>query len=102
MIFFFYLVNHITAQEREHYYFRLELVLTKKFEQISVNNWGGGGAVPWHRYLVAGFSLWRPGFAPRAVHVGFVVDKMALQQVFLQVLQFSHQYHSTAAPYFII
>jgi hypothetical protein len=31
----------------------------------------------------------RPGFAPGSVHVGFVVDKMALEQVFLQVLRFS-------------
>jgi hypothetical protein len=30
------------------------------------------------------------GFAPRAVHMGFQVDK---------VLWFSHQYHSTVAPY---
>jgi hypothetical protein len=28
-------------------------------------------------------------FALRSVHVGFVVDKVALVQVFLQVLQFS-------------
>jgi branched-subunit amino acid transport protein len=26
---------------------------------------------------------------PRSVHVGFVVNKMALGQIFLQVLQFS-------------
>jgi hypothetical protein len=30
-----------------------------------------------------------PGFAPRPVHVGFVVDKVALGQVFLRVLRFS-------------
>jgi hypothetical protein len=35
--------------------------------------------------LVAGLSMQRP----RPVHVGFVVDEMALGQVFLQVVQFS-------------
>jgi hypothetical protein len=30
---------------------------------------------------------WRPGFAPRSVRVGFVVDKVALGQVFLRVLR---------------
>jgi hypothetical protein len=33
------------------------------------------------------------------LHVGFVVDKVALGQIFLRVIQFSRQYHSTAAPY---
>jgi hypothetical protein len=33
--------------------------------------------------LVADFSLQRSGFAPRLVHVGFVVDRVALGQVFL-------------------
>jgi hypothetical protein len=32
--------------------------------------------------------LW-PGFAPRSLHVGFVVDKVALGQVFLRVLRLS-------------
>lgn len=31
---------------------------------------------------------------PRPVHVGLAVDKVALQQAFLQVLWFSCQYHS--------
>jgi hypothetical protein len=30
-----------------------------------------------------------PGFAPWSIHVGFVVDKVALEQVFLRVLRFS-------------
>ena len=29
---------------------------------------------------------WRPGSNPRSVHVGFVVDKMTLRQVYLRVL----------------
>jgi hypothetical protein len=47
------------------------------------------GAMPWLRSLVAGLSPRRPGFAPGSIHVGFVVDKMALGQVFLRVLRFS-------------
>jgi hypothetical protein len=31
----------------------------------------------------------RPGFDPGSVHVGFVVDKVALGQVFPRVLRFS-------------
>jgi hypothetical protein len=33
--------------------------------------------------VLTGFSLQRPGFTPMSVHVGFVVDKVALGQVFL-------------------
>jgi hypothetical protein len=40
-------------------------------------------AVPWLRRLVAGLSPRSPGFAPGSIHVGFVVDKVALGQVFL-------------------
>jgi hypothetical protein len=36
-----------------------------------------------------GLSPRRPGFAPGSVHVGFVVDKVALGQVLLRVLRFS-------------
>jgi hypothetical protein len=46
-------------------------------------------AMPWLKRLVAGLSPWRPGFAPRSIHMGFVVDKEALGQFFLQVLQLS-------------
>jgi hypothetical protein len=47
------------------------------------------GAVPWPRSLVAGLSPRRPGFAPGPINVGFVVDKVALGQVFLRVIPFS-------------
>jgi hypothetical protein len=40
-------------------------------------------AMPQHMRLVAGFSPRRSVFAPRVVHVGFVVDKVALGRVFL-------------------
>jgi hypothetical protein len=43
------------------------------------------------------------GFIPKSVHVGFVVDRVALGQVFLRVLlAFPYQYHSTAAPHSLI
>jgi hypothetical protein len=41
--------------------------------------------VPWLKRLVDGLSSWRPG----SIHLGFVVDKVALGQGFLRVLQFS-------------
>jgi hypothetical protein len=46
-------------------------------------------AVPWLRRLVVGLSPRRPGFDPGSVHVGFVVDKVALGQVFPRVHWFS-------------
>jgi hypothetical protein len=46
-------------------------------------------AVPLLRRLVTGLSPRRPWFDPRSVHVGFVVDKVALGQVFPRVLRFS-------------
>jgi hypothetical protein len=46
--------------------------------------------MPWLQRLVAGLPPWRPEFAPGSVHVGFVVDKAAVGQVFLRVLRFSH------------
>jgi hypothetical protein len=45
-------------------------------------------AVPWLRRLAAGLPPRRPGFDPGAVHVGFVVDKVTLGQVFPRVLRF--------------
>jgi hypothetical protein len=59
-------------------------------------------AVPRVRGLIAGFSLSRSGFAPNAVHVGFVVDKMALGQVSSLSPLVACHYHSTAAPYSFI
>jgi hypothetical protein len=45
-------------------------------------------AVPWLRRLVAGISSRRPGFDPGSFDVRFVVDKVALGQVFLRVVGF--------------
>jgi hypothetical protein len=45
-------------------------------------------AVSWLRRLVVGLTLRRPVFAPRSIHVGFVVNKVALGHVFVRVLRF--------------
>jgi hypothetical protein len=42
----------------------------------------GDLAVPWLKRLEFGLSLCRPGFNLRPVLVGFMVDKLALGQVF--------------------
>jgi hypothetical protein len=55
-------------------------------------------AVPWFRRLVAGLSLQIPGFVPGSVHVGFVVDRVVLGQIFLpSSLVFPCQCHSPVA-----
>jgi hypothetical protein len=41
--------------------------------------------------LVAGFPPRRPGFYPRSSHVGFVVEKVALEQVFSEYFGFPCQ-----------
>jgi hypothetical protein len=56
---------------------------------FSFGSKGSLKAVPWLRRLVAGLSLSRPGSDPGSVHVGFVVEKVALGQVFPRVLRFS-------------
>jgi hypothetical protein len=56
-------------------------------------------AVPWLRRLVAGLSPRRPRFDPGSVHVGFVVDRVALGQVFSPSTSvFPCQSHSIGAP----
>ena len=54
----------------------------------------------WLRQLVAGFVPWR--LDPKIVHVGFMVDRVALGWVFLWIFWFSHQHHSTNALYLFI
>jgi hypothetical protein len=59
----------------------------------------GFWAVPWFRRLVAGLPQRRLGFDPRSVHVGFVVDKVTLGQVFPPSTSvFPCQFHSTGVP----
>jgi len=45
------------------------------------------GAVPFVRRLVAGLSPRRPELNPRSVYLGFMVERVALGQVFLRVLR---------------
>jgi hypothetical protein len=51
--------------------------------------------------LVAGFPLRRPGFEHRSGHVGFVVDKIALGQIFSEYMVFSANPHSTDCSTFM-
>jgi hypothetical protein len=56
--------------------------------------------MPYLRWLVTGFPPWWPRLEPRPGHVGFVMDKVALKQVFYEYFgyfcQFSfHQLLST-------
>jgi hypothetical protein len=44
--------------------------------------------VPWLRRLATGLSLRMPRFVPGSVHVGFVMDEVALRHVLLHVLRF--------------
>jgi hypothetical protein len=47
----------------------------------------------------AGLPPRRSGFDPRSVHVGFLVDKVALGEVFSPSTSvFASQFHSTGAP----
>jgi hypothetical protein len=41
------------------------------------------------RAVIAGLSPWRPGLVSGIVHVGFVVDKVALGQFFLKGFRIS-------------
>jgi hypothetical protein len=56
-------------------------------------------AVPRLKRLVAGLSPRRPGFAPGSIHVGFVVDKVALGRFSPSISVSPAKYHSTIAPY---
>jgi hypothetical protein len=55
--------------------------------------------VPYLRRLVAGFPPWPPGFDTRSCHVGFVVDKVALRQVFSDYFSFPCQFSYHLMPY---
>ena len=60
---------------------------------LPVSNWAHicslkAKAVPWLRRSVDGLSSRRPGFGPRSIPVGFVVDEVALQQVSVGMLRF--------------
>jgi hypothetical protein len=58
--------------------------------------------VPWLRLLVTSRSPCRPEFNPRSAHVGFVVAKVALEQVFSVYCSFPCQHHFTNAAHTFI
>lgn len=47
----------------------------------------GGASVRFPYSKLAGLSPWRPGFSSNPVHVGFVVDNMALGQGLFRILR---------------
>jgi hypothetical protein len=73
------------------------IILHASFNSVQAEKTGAGwlsrysnyAMGPWLRRLAAGLPPRRPGFDPGLVHVRFVVDKVALGQVFLRVLRFS-------------
>jgi hypothetical protein len=67
---------------------RCQQCLLQKFTKSYLAKISSPMAVPWLKRLVAGLSQRRPGFATGSIHVGSVVDKVALGQVFLRVLRF--------------
>jgi hypothetical protein len=59
-----------------------------------------GLAAPQLKRLVAGFPPRRPGFNPGSGQVGFVVDKVALGQVFSEYFGFPcHSFHQILHPH---
>jgi hypothetical protein len=76
---------------------QLYIVTESLYCEVCVVNWQAGRTRL--RRLVASLSQRRPVFVQRSVHMGFVVDKVALGQVFLRLLWLSHQYNPTVALY---
>ena len=81
--------------------------ISTKHQSLSTKLHKIQGDIPWLRQLVGTLSLCRSGFDHWPVQAGFVADKAALGQVFLQVLWFSlsipfhscclHIFYSSAA-----
>jgi hypothetical protein len=74
--------TYVVLQNR--YYLLSHIV---RFRSVGVGRVRLYRAVPWLRRLFTGLSPLRAGFDPGSVHVGFVVDKVALGQVFSRVLR---------------
>jgi hypothetical protein len=74
-----------------------------KHEQVIITEWHFGIPDTLGRVVMKTNSPRKLGFAPRSVHVGFVVNKVALGQVLLRACSVPPcQYHSTAASYSLI
>jgi hypothetical protein len=67
---------------------RLSIEIQAKVN-LCVSSMAAKRALPWFRWLVVGISRRRTRFAPGSIHVGFVVDKVALGQAFHPFLRFS-------------
>jgi len=65
--------------------------LTSSSIEISDSGYG--------RATAPGLSPWRPWFHPSMFHVGFVVDKVALAQIFLRVFRLSSASIIPAMPH---
>jgi len=57
--------------------------------------------MPWFRWPITGLSPWTLIFNSMPVYTGLVVNKAALGQVLLSVLELTHQYYPANPPYFI-
>jgi len=44
--------------------------------------------MPWFRWSLSSLLIWKPLLNHRPVHVGFVMDKVALGQVFIPAVRF--------------
>jgi hypothetical protein len=67
------------------------LYYSRELQKIQRNLLVIGVAAPELKRLVAGFPPRRPGFEPGSGHLGFVVDKVALGQVFSEYFGFPCQ-----------
>jgi hypothetical protein len=59
-------------------------------------------AMPWLRQLVADLSSQGPGLYPKPIHVGCVMGKLALGQLFSEYFRFVCQYYCFSAVYLSI
>jgi hypothetical protein len=90
-----------------HLYFSIPLfsVITEYRDNLTLGTgvaYSDTKAVPQFRPSVAVFPSRRHGFNPRSDHVGFMVDKVALRQVFTDSSVFTANSHSTDCSTFII
>jgi hypothetical protein len=75
---------HFIAQATLSDMRKLQSLCTINYNAYKMLQW----AVPWLRRLVVGLSPRRSEFNPGSVHVGFVVDKVALGQVLPEYFSF--------------
>jgi hypothetical protein len=69
-------------QSRCHPFLYLKAKKYPSFKMLRLLRLSNRPCHAWFRQFVTSLSLRKSGFAPEAVHVGFVVDKVALGQVF--------------------